>query len=141
VKIMKKDFRVGQSNEIVQGGRVFDLHNQYDFSGVYVGPNRSVQVSFAPHPEHGRGHPPVVLMFDGVDYFELSSSFGTQPIPGLDELGYKNPDDRDDASLLSEEQAADTDHLFLRFDSGFVRIRSESARLQAGPVAVSRVEQ
>ncbi len=127
---MDKDFLIGQSNELVRGDRVFDLHNQYDFSGVAVGFDRTAQVSFDPNPEHGRGEPPVTIDFLGIDYLEFSAGFGSRPIPDLEEMGYMSPDRRDDEWLLSEQQAERTDHMFIRLGSDSIRIHSQQARLR-----------
>lgn len=34
--MMKKEFLVGQSNELVKADKVFDLHNLYDFVGIVL---------------------------------------------------------------------------------------------------------
>lgn len=126
---MKKEFAIGQSNEIIKGQKIIDLHNEYDFVGVILKGNECrLQIQFAPNPEHGKGKPHITLNFDGIDYLEFSPNFGTRPISGLDEIGYKNVNDRDDNWLLTEQQATDKDHLFFRMDGGsFIRIHSQHA--------------
>jgi hypothetical protein len=128
---MEKKFELGQSNEILKGGRIYDLHNMYDFTGIYVGANRDVHISFQANAEQGRGQPSLALVFSGVDYLEFSPGFGARAVQDLDELGYKSPDDRDDEWLLTEQQATPGDHLFLRFGGGdFIRVHSQQARLR-----------
>lgn len=127
---MKKTFRVGQSNEIVSEGRIFDLHNNYDFSGISMSPGGRVQVSFLPSPDHGRDESPLALIFEGVDYIEMRLGLGKSSERDLEEVGYKSPSDRNDAWLLAEEYSTGLDHLFLRFSGEyFLRIHSESAFL------------
>jgi len=33
---MKKGFEIGQSNEIIKTGKIYDLHNIYEFIGVFL---------------------------------------------------------------------------------------------------------
>ena len=128
---MNKDFRVGQSNELVRQDEIYDLHNSYDFDQITIGGDRRVQISFTPNVQHGKGQRPIVLDFEAVDYLEMSEQFGIRPIPLLEEIGYKNPEDHDHERLMSERQATETDHLFFRLgDDTFIRIHSRQARLR-----------
>lgn len=127
--IMKKNFKIGQSNEILQDSEVYDLHNLYDFAGVRVGPNCDVEISFDEIASLTNRESTLTLTFVGVDYLEMSPQFGTQPVRDLDEMGYKSPDDRDDQWLLTEQQAKDSDHLFFRFGgAAFIRVHSQQVR-------------
>ncbi len=114
---MKKNFMIGQSIEIVKSDKFYDLHNTYDFVGITLkGNSRRLQIFFEPNPEYGKGQPPVLLNFEEIDYLEFSPNFGAQVICGLDEIGYKEPEDRDDDWLMDEQQATPNDHLFFRLD-------------------------
>jgi len=128
---MKKDFEIGQSNEIIKSGKIHDLHNLYDYVGIILrGDNCQLQILFTPNSGYGEGRSPISLCFGGIDYLEFSPNFGSKVISGLDEMGYKKPDDFDDEWLLSQEQATNDDHLFLRLDNNsFIRIHSEFATL------------
>ena len=127
---MKKDFKVGQSNELVYLGETYDVHNLYDFAGVNIGRNRELSVSFTPNPEHGKGRPSLTLIFSGVDYLEFSPGLGAQVIFGIEEFGYKDPGDRDDEWLEKEEHAKVEDHLFMRLvGDEFIRVHAERASL------------
>ena len=129
---MKKGFEIGQSNEVIQAGRIYDLHNLYDFSGVIIkGVPCKFQILFEPNSEHGGGQLPISLNFEEVDYLEFSSNFGTQEISSLDEMGYKNPEDRDDTWLMEEKDISPESHLFFRFDGGsFIRVHCRNADLK-----------
>jgi hypothetical protein len=128
---MEKNFEIGQSNEVLAGGKVYDLHNLYDLSEVRIGRSRDVWISFEANAEHGQGQPRLVLTFAGVDYLEFSPRFGARPVRNVDEMGYKNPDDRQDEWLLTEQQATRADHLFLRLGGGdFIRVHSQRACLE-----------
>lgn len=128
---MNKSFEIGQSNEVIKADKIYDLHNQYDFIGVVLETkNRRLQILFEPNPEYGKGQLPIKLNFEEIDYLEFSPNFGTRYISGLDEMGYKNPDDRDDEWLLNEQQATCNNHLFFRMDGGaFIRVHCQNADL------------
>ncbi len=126
---MKKSFVIGQSIELIKAGKVYDLHNTYDFVGItLIGKIRRLQVYFEPNPEYGKGKPTVSLIFEEIYYLEFSHNFGAQVISGLDEIGYKNPEDHDDEWLMDEQQATLDDHLFFRLDDGnFIRVHCKNA--------------
>jgi hypothetical protein len=131
---MEKKFSIGQSNEIIKDDKIFDLHNSYEFIGIVLkSKERYFQILFEPSPEYGKGKLPVSLHFDAIDYLEFSPNFGTRLIYGLDEIGYKNPDDRDEEWLLSEQQSTHDDHLFFRLDGGdFIRVHCQHADIVEG---------
>ena len=127
---MKKNFKVGQSNEVEQEGRFFDLHNCYNFSGFYVEAKKAL-LGFEPDLDHGEGLPPIVIEFVGLVYLGISSDFCSTEIVHLDEMGYKNPGDLADEWLLDEAQADENDHIFFRFVGGqSVRLLASQARLK-----------
>jgi len=137
---MEKDFQVGQSNELVKAGQVYDLHNQYDFAGLSVDAGRNIRLSFEPNSEHGQNLPSIVVEFQDVDYLELSDNFGASVVRELDEMGYKEGDEKDDSWLLSEDQATGESHLFFRFGNGhYIRVHARSGHLQEGTsISVTR---
>ena len=126
---MKKEFLVGQSNELIKAHKIYDLHNLYDFVGLVLkGNKRQIQVLFGPNLDSGNMGVPIALVFDEIDYLELSLRFESGIIRGLDEMGYKNPDDRDDKWLLGEQQSTSDDHLFFRLDNAdYIRVHSQRA--------------
>lgn len=128
---MQKNFRVGKNNELIHEGRVYDLHNQYDFGGLFMDGRGMLRLLFKANAEHGAGLPSIGVEFHDVDYLELSESFASAVVPDLDEVGYKNPGDWDDNWLLSEKQAGAASHLFFRFSGDhYLRVHSGSARLR-----------
>ena len=51
---MKKAFLLGQSNEVIKDSKVYDLHNQYDFSGIVLKwDDRRLKVLFNPRTDYG----------------------------------------------------------------------------------------
>ena len=124
---MEKNFKIGQSSELVQGEKTFDLHNCYDFSGFHLEAKKAF-LSFEPNLEYGEGLPPIVIEFDNLIYLAVSSDFCSTGQLDLDEMGYKSPDDFDDEWLLGEAQADKKDHIFFRFVGG------QSVRMLASQV-------
>ena len=132
---MDKNFKVGQSNELVQGDKIFDLHNCYDFSGFFLRNDYTAFLAFGPNAEYGIGLPPVLLEFCRLDYLMLSSDFFTLDRIDLDEIGYKSPNDIDDQWLLGEDQADSECHIFFRFLGGhFVRMHGSRAELREASI-------
>lgn len=128
---MEKNFSVGQSNEILSEGRVIDLHNEYNFSGVAINPDWHLQVAFKPDEDYGRGQPLVTLVFEDVDYLEMKIELANEASCTVEELGYKSPNDRDDSWLAPERDSSALDHLFLRFSGeGFIRVHCKNACLR-----------
>jgi hypothetical protein len=130
---MDKDVAVGQSNELIKAGTVYDLHGFYDYAGCLLSSTRRFEVYFEPNPQVGEGQVPVSIEFNRVSLLQFSLNFGAFDVQDLDELGYKAPSDQDDRWLLTEQQATSKDHVFFRFtDGAFIRVSSETARLCEG---------
>lgn len=97
---------------------------------VSVSTDRSLLIAFEPNAEHGADCQPLALEFSEVDFLEVSDEIGAKGIRDIDELGYKEPTDRDDEWLMSEEQASSRDHLFIRLIGGhFIRVHAKRAAL------------
>ena len=131
---MKRNFMIGQSNEIIYKGKVFDLHNEYDLENLRFGPDHVALLSFEPNSQHGKEGLSLVLNFNLVDFIELSQIFSSHRNRDLDEIGFIGAKQRDDSWLLDEDQATSADHLFFRLGSGFVRIHAQEAFLRVTPV-------
>lgn len=126
---MEKNFKVGQSNELIQGEDLFDLHNCYDFTEIHL-EGRKASLGFEPNPDHGNNLPPLIIKFSGLSYFSASLDFCRFVQSDLDEIGYKSANDFDDKWLLSEDQAEKNDHIFFRFIGGqFIRMLASKAEL------------
>jgi hypothetical protein len=127
----KINFKIGQSNELICGSMVLDLHNHYDYAGCLLKSNRFLCLLFDPNGIHGEKQVPLAIEFEGIDFLEFSPNFGAQEQIDLAEIGYKNPLDLDDNWLLREDQAVTADHMFFRFTSNaFIRVHSEQARIR-----------
>ena len=126
---MNKNFKIGQSNELIQDDESFDLHNCYDFVKVIL-EEEKVLLFFEANSEYGKGLPSIRIKFVDVSYFSASPDFDKFGVFDLDEMGYKNPSDFDDKWLLNEEQANTGDHILFRFIGGqFIRVFSSKAEL------------
>jgi hypothetical protein len=110
----------------------FDLHNLFDFEGLFLGSDRTATLRFVPNVSFGNDQPSVHLEFRHLSVLVLSPGFGTSEVVDLEEMGYMSPDQSDDSWLLSEHQADESAHLFFRFSSGSIRICAESASLNVG---------
>ncbi len=124
---MRKEFIVDQSNALIKDGKIFDLHNSYEFTGIVLkGQERLLKILFKPTIEQGGERKPISIIFEFIDFLELSPNFGTRIISGLDEIGYKSPTDRDDEWLLDEQQSTPDDHLFFRMDNDdYIRVHCQ----------------
>ena len=54
---MRKSFTVGQSNELLHKGNVYDLHNRFDVGNLSISGSRGLRLLLCPHAEYGKGLP------------------------------------------------------------------------------------
>lgn len=127
---IKKNFVVGQSNELIKENVLYDLHNLYDYVGCVLSSTSRFWVFFEPNSTYGTKQIPIAIEFEGLIFLEFSPNLGVGHVQDLEEMGYKSPDDRDDNWLLTEEQANGADHLFFRFSGAFIRVNSIVAFLR-----------
>lgn len=131
---MNKDFTVGQANELIKGGRVYDLHNCFDFVGLTISGAGGVSLMFKPNATHGGGYTGITVQAESLNHLEISPQFGAFSVNDVEEIGYKSRGDNDDNWLLSESQATSSDDLFFRFNNGhFVRFHGERVLLIEAP--------
>ncbi len=127
---MKKSFTLGQSNEILKDGKIYDLHNCYDVANILRLSDGTFMMRFDPNSEWGQECKSVVLKFTGVDYIEFRFNPSNKQSVDMQEIGYKSHDDMDDSWLLTEGQSTPQDHLFFRLGgSNYIRIHSKEAVL------------
>ncbi|MEP1444738.1 MAG: hypothetical protein ABJK37_01315 [Paraglaciecola sp.] len=120
---MDKNFIVGQSNELIVEGTMFDLHNDFNLEQVrYDGANLLVELSSVANKQRAS------LRFDEIKFVLFAKKTNFDNYWGIEEFGYKSPDDFDDDWLLSEQQAKLGDHFFIRFiGDDYLRIYSNRA--------------
>lgn len=122
---MKRNFRLVSSIELQVEGRTFDLHNDYDITSWLMSSEQgSAEIGFSPWSGAGGGARPSLRMnFSGLSALEAGSDPDTVVGSDLVEMGFKNPADRDIDWLLTEDEAEEEDHFFLRLSNdSYLRI-------------------
>ena len=107
-----------------------DLYNCFGLHSFYFNRLKSeFSIIFFPLPEWTKRTKFVQIDFSDLDYFQISD-LTYDDLTGIEEIGYKTPGDEDYDWLLSEEQAQEFDHIFIRLiNFGFIRIHSKMARV------------
>lgn len=130
---MQKNFTIGQSSELLHKGNSYDLHNRFDLERLSISPSRGLTLLLCPNIEYGEGLPTIRIEAVKVDFLELSEGLGTRDLPGIEELGYKRPDDADLDWLMGEQNAKPEDHLVLRFSAeDYIRFHAREVSLVLG---------
>lgn len=128
---MKKNFSVDSAVGIDIDGAFYDLHNFYNFKSLHIDNSRdevgllfSVDCDF----NSDNGVPVEILItFQKVNYFEMSAGFVISKTVGLEEVGYKNPGDKNIDWLIGESKSSPFDHLLFRFSNDeIVRLSAEN---------------
>lgn len=127
---MIKNYQIGQNNELVVKGAIYDIHNNYDFHGlIYESNSNALYLEFKKYQSSDLGR--LVLSFEVISYFKASENFFISAVKNIDEFGYKKPRDYDDSWLLNEEQSEVVDHFFVRMEGGhFLRVYAEKSNLK-----------
>lgn len=123
---MRRAFEIGQSNEVIKSGHVYDLHNDFVPTAIVFDARSSdLRILFRKISDVSGNF--FALVFHEVDVLEFSGNLGAGGVSGLDEMGYKDVSDYDYEWLSGEGQSKIADHLVIRFDSGAI-LRVHSAR-------------
>jgi hypothetical protein len=126
---MEKNFLLGQSNELIKDGKIYDIHTCFDLE-KFVLRGSDAEIVFRPNSVYGLGHPTIKLDIQNLDYLEVSPNFRAESVTDIDEVGYKQRDDRDDNWLLTESQSKGVGDLFFRFHGGhFIRFHGSRVDL------------
>lgn len=125
---MRRTFKLGQSNEVVKSGQVYDLHNDYaPIAVVFDTQTNDLKLLFKRLSADKAGLR-VALVFNEVDVLHINGNIGASGFSGLDEMEYKGADDDDYDWLATEAQSAVSDHMIFRFDGGAtLRVHSATA--------------
>lgn len=126
---MQRSFRVGQSNELIKEGKIYDLHNDYlPTLIVFDTQKHTLRIVFKNLTADCDEGKRLALVFFDVDVLEFSGNIAATGTFGVDEIGYKDVDDYDYDWLSTEAQSEGSDHLILRFDGGAtLRLHSANA--------------
>jgi len=128
---MKKNFVIGQANELIKEGRIYDLHNSYDFEDMLTGNDDEMVIVFSPNPIYGNQFPKISLHIQQLDRIITSPGFDIKNVGDIDEIGYKDRRDYDINWLLDEKQISGMEDLFFRFTSGhYIRLHGKRIELK-----------
>ena len=123
---MDKNFTVGQSNELISNNQLFDIHNEFNV-GEFSFDGANAEIEFISLD----GALTIHLRFEGIAFISFAKSTRAGSYWGVEEFGYKSPDDFDDNWLLSESQSTPEDHLFIRLvGDDYIRVFSSTAELR-----------
>ena len=119
------NFRVEDNYAIKSGDAWLDLHNDYDFAGVYYDPiSNSMTMTWKRASQHSTlaGASRLVIWFRQVQLLKmelLEHATDMARANTLEFLGFLHPDDSDVTSgCLLQEEADESYHLIFRFENG-----------------------
>lgn len=131
---MKREFKIDSHIAIMCDDYYYDLHNCYDLKGLELDSSKQqlainfvkLEGEWVKHEDPQR----IEILFNGLKYFEVSKGFFLKTSYSLEELGFKNIEDRDYSWLLSEEQSTGSDHLFIRLENDeYIRVLSDTVEV------------
>jgi hypothetical protein len=131
-----RNYSIVNSSAVRSEGKVYDLHNFYDFSSLQIDlANKKLMLIFS--VANGfvveTNQEVVVLTFGELYYLEFSVDFFVALPCDLAEIGFKKASDFDHDWLNVEPVSNGGDHFFLRFtDDHFIRVGSFTALLTNG---------
>ncbi|RFP64384.1 hypothetical protein D0N36_14440 [Hymenobacter lapidiphilus] len=128
---MELAYTIEQSIELHTDGRWVDLHNDYDLvSALCEGSRaylhfvkRTADWVKATDPDH------LALVFEQIDYFERSQ--GTLLPTGIEEIGFKEPEDPDLDWLMGQLEVPEAHILFRLYGDEYIRIGAVKSFLLA----------
>ncbi len=135
---MKKNFTIDKGVYLISEDQViYDLHNNYTFSHLNILPNQStvvlIWVRFDGDWVQQNQPVAIVLNFLNINHFEVSDGFIINRSEILQELGYKQQEDRDINWLSREIHFNVKAHLLFRFENDeFIRIHAEKVEMILG---------
>lgn len=132
---MELAYTIEKSIELHTDGRWVDLHNDYDLvSALCEGSRASLHFVKrtadwvkATDPDH------LALVFEQVDYFERSQGtlLPTGLPTGIEEIGFKEPEDSDLDWLMGQPEVSEVHILFRLYGDEYIRIGAVKSFLLA----------
>ena len=124
---MKKNFIVDQGVYIKIKNNCYDLHNNYDFISCKFEPFKSIiyLTWLKLDTKWGNLSDPskIVIVFHNILSFSMSNAFMTEKVTTIQEIGYKDPDDKDLDWLNGEEYFNPNSQIIFRFENDeFIRV-------------------
>jgi hypothetical protein len=118
----------------------YDLHSFFSIDGIIISPAEGklsinlITLGAFRNNVHGVGS--LRISFSGISYIEFSQGFCQICSDTIEEIGFKNPTDRDDNWLKTFCQSEEQDHLFIRFSNlEFMRIACATACVSVADAA------
>ena len=136
---MKKNFIVDQGVYINIKNHCYDLHNNYEFIGCNIAPFKSIiyltwiklDRKWVKQSDPNK----IDIVFHDILTFSISNTFMTEKVSTIQEIGYKDPDDKDLNWLNSEEHISQTYQIIFRFENDeFIRVGAEVAEVKVSDV-------
>lgn len=123
--------------EIVDSGNVvYDIHNCYDLHSIRLTSQNEVSeleiIFIKTKGEWVKAIDPdkVTLLFNNLKFVEFSNLFFAEFSSNVEEMGYKDPQDKDYMWLMGEEHFTGEQHFVLRLEnSEHIRIYSSEVKL------------
>ena len=128
---MTTPFRVNDSISISVGEKYYDLHNFFDFCGMETNEKGTMlTLLFLRNPKFAEqvpGNKGIRLIFRDVTCVEKSPGVEKGNIKNLDEIGFKNPTDKNLDWLVESIKSAPEDHIVFRFEGDeYIRFHSNT---------------
>ena len=132
---MKKNFIVDKGVYLLNQDNCYDLHNNYHFHQCTIIPNKAtiILIWLRLDKEWVQDNQPkeVVINFKNVSFFVISDNIFNDRIVQIQEIGYKDPDDKDLDWLNNESFFLEDSHIIFRFENDeFMRIHAEYAEVK-----------
>jgi hypothetical protein len=133
---MKKNFKVVDGIAIQFENFYLDLHNDYDVININIKIEEQtiVKLLFNKLNEKwvNKENPSsIVLEFEGLENLDFSENLFTTFSNTIEEIGYKDKNDKDYDWIQSESQSNIESNIFFRFENdGYIKIYSQSAILR-----------
>lgn len=132
---MKKNFIVDQGVYIMKDGKCFDLHNNYHFWECNIIPIKAMiylnWLKLERKWVNANDPTKIVMVFHNVSFFSISKDLVSEKIKTIQEIGYKEPDDKDLNWLNGDVNFESSYHIIFRFENDeFIRIEAEFAEVK-----------
>jgi hypothetical protein len=130
---MEKNFLIEGNVCVQSGSEQYDLHNYFSLVDVLVDTyEHSAMLRFKSDDCHAiNSNVTLVMIFSCIDYLDISPSVLKGEFMGVEELGYKPPDDFDHDWLVAERKSNKEFHFFIRLiGDEYIRVHAKSAELR-----------
>jgi hypothetical protein len=129
---MRRNFSLRSEVTLYSGDSIFDLHNDYGFSGFSYNPKGELNLTWASLSDGIQG---LLIAFRAVSWLRIETVGPRSRVDEnscLDFVGFLHPDDEAIMDgFLFEDQSSIMHHLIFRFNGGLaIRAYAESAEVR-----------